>query len=109
MTEYRQTTPPPTDQPPGPESTPPKWDEVDWDTWTPNNPDGPPRPRSGPDLSPLFALIDVMRSALPSELRDQFNALVRELLLTLRSLIDWYLERLGDGKPEQRVEDIPIE
>jgi hypothetical protein len=82
---------------------------VDWDTWTPDSAQGPPRPSSGPDLAPLFALIDVMRSALPSELRDQFNALVRELLLTLRSLIDWYLERLGDGKPEQRVEDIPIE
>jgi hypothetical protein len=50
-----------------------------------------------------------MRSALPRELREQFNALVRELLLTLRSLIDWYLDRLGPGEPESRVEDIPIE
>jgi hypothetical protein len=103
MTEYRQTT-----RPDGSGDDPPRaWDEVDWDTWTPQS--GKPPPRSGPDIAPLFALIDVLRSALPRELRDQFNALVRELLLTLRSLIDWYLERLGDGKPEQRVEDIPIE
>jgi hypothetical protein len=99
MTEYRQTTPPET--PP-----PPKWDGVDWDTWTPGSGDPP---RSGPDLAPLFVLIDVFRSALPRELRDQFNALVRELLLTLRALIDWYLEKLGDGRAKAQVEDIPIE
>jgi len=108
MTEYRQKTPPTEGPPNGPEP-PPRWDEVDWDTWTPDAENGPPRPSSGPDLAPLFALIDVMRSALPRELRDQFNALVRELLLTLRSLIDWYLERLGPAEPESRVEDIPIE
>jgi hypothetical protein len=51
----------------------------------------------------------VMRTALPHELRDQFNSLVRELLLTARALIDWYLERLGPGQPGSRVEDIPIE
>ena len=107
MTEFRQTTPPDGggEAPP----PPPKWDEVDWDTWTPPRSEGPPRLGSGPDLRPLFALIDVMRSALPSELRDQFNSLVREVLLTLRALIDWYLEKLGPGEPEERVEDIPIE
>jgi hypothetical protein len=116
MTEYRQTkraeeeraeqrlresrsAPPP----------PPAWDEVDWDTWNPQSGNPPPRPRSGPDLSPLFALIDVMRSAMPRELRAQFNALVREILLTLRALIDWYLERLDGGRKESRIEDIPIE
>ena len=109
MTEHRQTTPPRNggEEPPPP---PPKWDEVDWDTWTPPNGGESQRLGSGmPDLRPLFAMIDVMRSALPAELRDQFNSLVREMLLTLRALIDWYLERLGGGKPESRVEDIPIE
>ncbi|HEY2604108.1 MAG TPA: hypothetical protein VGI67_21305 [Thermoleophilaceae bacterium] len=107
MTEYRQTTPPPDG---GETPPPPKWDEVDWDTWTPpNSGEGGPRLGPGPDLRPLFALIDVMRSALPHELRDQFNSLVREVLLTLRALIDWYLERLGPGQPDSRVEDIPIE
>jgi hypothetical protein len=108
MTEFRQTTPPP-DSGEAPPPPPPKWDEVDWDTWTPPRSEGPPRLGGGPDLRPLFALIDVMRSALPSELRDQFNSLVREVLLTLRALIDWYLEKLGSGQPESRVEDIPIE
>ena len=109
MTEHRQTTPPRNggEEPPPP---PPRWDEVDWDTWTPPaSGEGAPRLGPGPDLRPLFAVIDVMRSALPGELRDQFNSLVRELLLTMRALIDWYLERLPGPKPESRVEDIPIE
>jgi hypothetical protein len=106
MTDYRQTKPPPDG---GEAPPPPKWDEVDWDTWTPPEGGEGPRLGGGPDLRPVFALIDVMRSALPHELRDQFNSLVRELLLTLRALIDWYLERLGPGEADNRVEDIPIE
>ena len=101
MTEQRQQT----EQ----DRVQPRWDEVDWDKWTPDAGNGPPRLGSGPNLAPLFALIDVVRSMLPSELRAQFNTLVREILLTLRSLIDWYLERLGREQPEERVEDIPIE
>ena len=37
------------------------------------------------------------------------TALIREALLTLRSLIDWYLERLDRPRREPRVEDIPID
>ena len=81
---------------------------------------GPPPPRGGqgrelpplrglPDLSPLVTLLDGLRRALPAELQEQFTALVRELLLTLRSLIDWYLERLDGDRREPRVEDIPID
>jgi len=69
----------------------------------------PPPPRSGPDFSALFILLDGLRRAAPTELQDRLTSLIREGLLTLRSLIDWYLERL-DGRPrEPEVEDIPIE
>jgi hypothetical protein len=68
----------------------------------------PPRGR-GLDLSALFVLLDGMRRVLPRELEEQFTALVREVLLTLRALIDWYLERLDGREREPRVEDIPIE
>jgi len=106
MTEFRQTTPPDDRDA---DAQPPRWDEVDWDTWTPGSSSPPPRAGSAPDLAPLLALIDVMRGALPRELRDQWASLVREALLTLRALIDWYLEKLGDGKSPTQVEDIPIE
>ncbi len=62
-----------------------------------------------PDLSPLFALLDALRRMLPPELQHQLNALQREVLLTLRALIDWYLERLDARSRPVQVEDIPID
>jgi len=61
------------------------------------------------DPSALFVLLDGMRSAAPRELQEQVTNLIREFLLTLRSLIDWYLERLDRGPRAPEVEDIPIE
>ncbi len=49
------------------------------------------------------------RRLAPRELEDHVNNLIREVLLTLRSLIDWYLERLDGPRREPQVEDIPIE
>ena len=71
----------------------------------------PPRgPRRGAvDFSALFVLLDAIRRGLPRDLDDQFTRLIREALLTLRSLIDWYLERLDHPRREPRVEDIPID
>jgi hypothetical protein len=43
------------------------------------------------------------------ELQDQLTNLIREFLLTLRSLIDWYLERLDSRPREPEIEEIPIE
>jgi hypothetical protein len=43
------------------------------------------------------------------EVEDQLVRLIREFLLTLRSLIDWYLERLERPRREPEVEDIPID
>ena len=65
--------------------------------------------RGIPDLGPLIAIVEALRRAIPHELQEQFNALQRELLLTLRALIDWYLERLEGGRREPEVEDIPID
>lgn len=79
----------------------------------------PPPPYGGPDplragmprldLRPLFMLLEAVRRGLPRELEEQFAALLREVLMTLRALIDWYLERLERRPSEPRVEDIPID
>jgi hypothetical protein len=69
-------------------------------------PGGEPRP---PDPAALFVMLDGMRRMAPRELEGQVNNLIREFLLTLRSLIDWYLERLDGPRQEPRVEDIPID
>ena len=68
----------------------------------------PPRGRT-PDPAALFVLLDGLRRAAPRELEQQVTSLIREFLLTLRSLIDWYLERLDRPEREPQVEDIPIE
>ncbi len=61
------------------------------------------------ELDPLVALVQAMRDLIPPELQRRLIAAVREMLLALRALIDWYLERL-DRRREQGVEvqDIPI-
>jgi hypothetical protein len=70
----------------------------------------PPPPRgSSPDPAALFVLLDGLRRVAPRELDDQLTKLIREFLLTLRALIDWYLERLDRPRREPGVEDIPIE
>jgi hypothetical protein len=53
--------------------------------------------------------VEALRRVVPHELQEQFNALQRELLLTLRALIDWYLDRLERPELAPNVEDIPIE
>jgi hypothetical protein len=62
-----------------------------------------------PDFTPLIAIVEALRRAIPHELQEQFNALQRELLLTLRALIDWYLDRLDKPELTPQVEDIPID
>src|SRR5437588_3714214 len=59
------------------------------------------------EVQALAALIDLGRSVVPIELRRQLADLIRELLLLVRAVIDWYLERLELGRrPPTEVEDI---
>jgi hypothetical protein len=73
----------------------------------PSSNGSPPPPP--PDLSALIAVLEALRRAIPAELQEQFNTLQRELLLTIRALIDWYLERLDKPELAPQVEDIPID
>jgi flagellar biosynthesis/type III secretory pathway protein FliH len=61
------------------------------------------------DLQALVALLDLGRTLVPPELREQIAELVREILLLVRAIVDWYLERLDQRrKAPVEVEDIPI-
>src|SRR4051794_232102 len=97
MPDPRQTSRPPAS------GAPPWWDEFS------RGSNGLPPPRGFPDLSPLVAVVDALRRMVPLELQEQVNALQRELLLTIRALIDWYLERLESSQRATVVEDIPID
>jgi hypothetical protein len=85
------------DAPPGYEGAPPGYEGA------------PPPPPPGLDPRALFVLLDGLRRVVPRELEGQLTNLIREFLLTLRALIDWYLERLDRPEREPRVEDIPID
>jgi hypothetical protein len=104
----RQTTPPPGPDPHAPPAGG-GYNGAGWD-WQSEFAQDHEQWRPGlPDLSPVFALLDALRRMVPPELQEQFAALQREVLLTLRALIDWYLERLDARSRPVQVEDIPIE
>ena len=65
--------------------------------------------RPVPELDPFVALVQALRDLIPPDLQRRLVEALRELLLALRALIDWYLERL-ERRREQPVEvqDIPI-
>jgi hypothetical protein len=68
------------------------------------------RPLECVEWCPICRAADVLRATAPPELRDQWQTVQREALLTTRALIDTYLERLdGDEQRAPRVQDIPIE
>jgi hypothetical protein len=67
-------------------------------------------PRPGrEDFEAILGAWYAVRDLLPPELRHRLAEALRELLLAVRALIDWYLERAEpqrDGPVE--VQDIPI-
>jgi hypothetical protein len=87
--------------------TPPEADDLYGERETASN--GADPYERQPDPAALFILLDALRLAAPAELQDRLTALIREALLTLRALIDHYLERLDAPPPERKVEDIPID
>jgi hypothetical protein len=83
--------------------------------------DVPPRgfeshpPRAGerpafPDLSAVTGLLELARGSLPPELQRQVSQALRELLIALRAVLDYSIDRLEPGPPPPSapVEDIPI-
>ena len=76
-------------------------------------PNGWASPGSGPpavpDFAALFALLDAAKGTLPPELLRQVADARRELLIALRAVLDYSIDKLDRPAPEARdVEDIPI-
>jgi hypothetical protein len=69
-----------------------------------------PREEQRPgDLELLIGALEAIGELIPADLRRRLAEAVREVLLAVRALIDWYLERTesrSDEPPE--VEDIPV-
>jgi hypothetical protein len=69
----------------------------------------PPPGDAFPDLGALIKLVDGLRGQLPPELARQLADALRELLIALRAVLDYTIERLEHPpQGEREVEDIPI-
>jgi hypothetical protein len=71
---------------------------------------GSDRPREeGGELELLLGVVRSLRDLIPPELERRLAEALRELLLALRALIDWYLERSEQRRAgPSEVRDIPI-
>jgi hypothetical protein len=70
-----------------------------------HSPDAPDR--SETEL--LTQVLGALRDLIPPELQRRLAEALRELLLAVRALIDWYLERAERRRAEPAVvQDIPI-
>ena len=65
------------------------------------------------ELCPICRGAEVLRATSGPEFRGQWQSVQREALVTMRTLIDHYLERLDEYEDEAErsptVEEIPIE
>lgn len=86
---------------------------ADRDRVPPNGWDVPRRAdEANEELDALVRLLASLRDALPPDLRAQLAELARQLLVFVRALLDWWIDRLADEPrprpPTVEVEDIPL-
>ncbi|HMS62527.1 MAG TPA: hypothetical protein PKD63_09630, partial [Solirubrobacteraceae bacterium] len=61
------------------------------------------------DVSSLAATLGTLSELIPEELRAQLAEVLRQVLLLVRALIDWLVERLPQTRgAEPVVQDIPV-
>ena len=54
--------------------------------------------------------MESLRGVVPPDLARQLADALRELLLALRAVLDWYITRLEPApEPDSDVQDIPVE
>jgi hypothetical protein len=69
--------------------------------------------KANDEIDALIAVIGSIRDLLPPELRAQLAEIVRQILVFVRAVLDWWIERVereSGGRDGSRddVEDIPI-
>ncbi len=63
------------------------------------------------ELCPICRAADILRATASDELRDGWQDVQREALLTMKAVIDRYVERLDEepGDEGPRITEIPID
>ena len=69
--------------------------------------------RANDEIDALIAVVASVRELLPPELRAQLAEIVKQILVFVRAVLDWWIERVerdGSSRDGSRddVEDIPI-
>lgn len=65
------------------------------------------------EIQSIVALLESLRGLVPAELAEQVTEVIKQVLLLLRAVIDWLVERLDTAGPPSTgagpdVQDIPI-
>jgi hypothetical protein len=61
------------------------------------------------EVAAMTQLVGALVELVPAELREQVYEIMRQILLLLRALIDWLVDRLPQVRgAELAVEDIPV-
>lgn len=67
------------------------------------------------EVQALAAVLQSLRDLIPAELEAQFREVLRQVLLLVRALIDWWVERIEPDATATRpsavpdIHDIPID
>jgi uncharacterized membrane protein YccC len=72
---------------------------------------GPGDEETAREAQALVALLQTLRGLVPPELWQQVRELIRQLLLLIRAIIDWWIDRIEGPGPRGAappVEDIEI-
>jgi hypothetical protein len=69
-----------------------------------------PRREAADELDALVALLRTLRELVPAELQGQVTEVIRQVLLLVRAVIDFWVDRLETPRGATvEVEDIPID
>jgi hypothetical protein len=69
-----------------------------------------PRREAADELDALVALLRTLRELVPAELQGQVTEVIRQVLLLVRAVVDYWVDRLDTPRGASvQVEDIPID
>jgi hypothetical protein len=69
-----------------------------------------PRREAADELDALVGLLRTLRELVPPELQQQVTDVIRQVLMLVRAVIDYWVDRLDTPRgAAMHVEDIPID
>jgi hypothetical protein len=97
-------------EPGNPGAERPRAERIPPNGWEAPGREGPPSGQATSELQALAGLLETLRGVLPEDIQRQVTEIMRQLLLLVRALIDWWIARMDrDARGRDVfVQDIPI-